>query len=103
MNKLAVFVFLAVAICSCYGMADRRSIRSGSEVSAETNPTTADVIAPQDLVAAPSAAVFTGKTGFKSSNRNKLTLPVITKPVSFILLHRLLLLLDSKNARNSRS
>lgn len=35
MNKLSIFVLLAVAVCSCYGISDRRSIRSASDVSAE--------------------------------------------------------------------
>lgn len=51
---------MAVAVCSCYGVPGQRSIRSASDVSAETNPITAHVTSPEDLVAAESGDVFTG-------------------------------------------
>lgn len=60
MNKLSIVVLLAVAVCSCYGIPGQRSVRSASEISAETNPITARVTSPEDQVAAESADVFTG-------------------------------------------
>lgn len=66
MNKLSIVVILAVAVCSTYGISDRRSIRSASEVPAEANPIIADVATPQDSAIAESADVFTGnKTSFQ--------------------------------------
>lgn len=67
MNKLSIFVLLTVAVCSCYGMADRRSIRSPSEVSVEADPITADLTATDDQVAEASN-VFTGMTGSRSQS-----------------------------------
>lgn len=66
MNKLSIVVILTLAVCSTYGISDRRSTRSASEVSAETGPITADTVAPQDSVVAESADVFTGnQTSFQ--------------------------------------
>lgn len=66
MNKLSIVVILTLAVCSTYGISDRRSTRSASEVSAETGPVTADVVAPQDSAIAESTDIFAGnKTSFQ--------------------------------------
>lgn len=61
MDKLlSISVLLAIAVCSCHGISDRRSIRSAaSEVSAGTNPITLNSAVPQDLAAAETVDVFT--------------------------------------------
>lgn len=62
MNKLVIAVILVVAVCSCHGISDRRSIRSASEFSAETNPIADNVAAPQDSeIVDQSISEFTGK------------------------------------------
>jgi len=60
MNKLlSIAVLLAVAVCSCQGISDRRSIRStASEVSADIDQITVDAIAPRDSVATETINVF---------------------------------------------
>lgn len=60
MNKLSLMILLVVAVCSCYGISDRRSTKSTSEVSAESNPIVANVGALQDSDASKSADEFTG-------------------------------------------
>jgi len=62
MNKLlSIVVLLAVAVCSCHGILDRRNIRSaGSEVSGNVDPVNVDTIAPRDLETADTNDVFTG-------------------------------------------
>lgn len=67
MHKLSIIVFVAAAVCSCYGISDRRVIRSTSEITTEANPIIiTDITIPQDSAAAETTDVFTGTTaGFQ--------------------------------------
>lgn len=64
MYKLSIIVFVIAAICSCYGISNRRLIRSTSEISTEANPIIiTDVNTPQDSAAAETSDItdiFTG-------------------------------------------
>jgi len=60
MNKLlTIVVMLTVAVCSCHGISDRRSIRlEASDVSADVDPITVDTIAPRDSAVVETVDVF---------------------------------------------
>lgn len=71
MNKLSIAIFLAVAICSTYGVSDRRSVRSAtseivevsSEASLVTNVNTERNELKDSVVAESlSTNLFTGNT-----------------------------------------
>ncbi|CAI6355820.1 unnamed protein product [Macrosiphum euphorbiae] len=74
MNKLlSIVVLLAVAVCSCHSISDRRSIRSATpEVSGDIDPITADAFAPRDSAAAETVDVFTTARGKKGGNKHKM-------------------------------
>ncbi|XP_025191814.1 uncharacterized protein LOC112592057 [Melanaphis sacchari] len=79
MNKLLsiIVVLSAVAICSCHGILERRSIRStASEVADNLDPITVDTIAPRDSATADTADTsdifHTAARVKRGGNKNKM-------------------------------
>lgn len=74
MNKLlSIVVLLAVAVCSCHCISDRRSIRSTTpEVSADIDPITIDAIQQRDSAAAETVDVFNTARGKKGGQKHKM-------------------------------
>lgn len=64
MSKLSIIILMAAAVCSCYGIPDRRTVRSVSEdVSVnKANPITFDIGKPENSNAAKSVDEFTGNS-----------------------------------------
>ncbi|XP_003244235.1 uncharacterized protein LOC100573101 [Acyrthosiphon pisum] len=74
MNKLlSIVVLLAVAVCSCHCISDRRSIRSATPViSANIDPITVDATAPRDSAAAETIDIYNTARGKKGGNKHKM-------------------------------